>query len=212
MFAQAQAQPSQPAPSNYHRPPFPPPSSQVAPHYSNHLNPVRQLHAPKSPLYRPAVLRPTEQPTRPPSATPSTSPKSFHSSLSGESKQEHFVPRNPTVYNDIGSEHGEEDDVFDVNTIVESEDGEEGGRLTGPPTKGHWKVRGPYMSALPYGVLLSWPALLTRSVLPPCRRITNHQHANLPNVFQSSVSILGAIIAGNAATYSAANTPITSSR
>lgn len=145
------AQPSQPAPSNYNRQPFPPPSAQPSQYPGHHLHtPVRQLHAPKSPLYRPAVLRPTEQPIRPPSATPSTSPKSFHSSLSGESKQEHFVARNPTVYNiDTPEEDDEEDDHFDVTQIVESEDGEEGGRITGPPTRSHWKVRAPFMFALP---------------------------------------------------------------
>lgn len=158
------AQPSQHSSSNLPRQPFSPTlPSQGAPQYHNHYpGPFRQLHAPKSPLYRPAVLRPTEQPVRPPSATPSTSPKSFHSNLSGDSKQEQIVARNPTVYIN-GAVDDEEDDVFDVSTIVESEDGEEGGRVTGPPRRNHWKVSRTY-------ILQDW----LDGVLQPSPHVQHH--------------------------------------
>ncbi|TGZ79735.1 hypothetical protein EX30DRAFT_342087 [Ascodesmis nigricans] len=107
------------------------PPSLSPPSYNNqspHLPaPFRQLHAPKSPMYRPAALRPT-QVTRPPSSTASTSPKSVNGELNSA--------RAPSVF---GNE-SEEDDLFDDSTIIEIEDGEEGGRVTGPPKRTHWKV------------------------------------------------------------------------
>ena len=85
-------------------------------------NHVRQLRPPKSPLYVPAVLRPTERPAR---QSPTTPPKSLHGSL------------------DSLEESG-----FDGKISVEGAPPldmvfpeEELGEVTGPPNRDHWKVR-----------------------------------------------------------------------
>jgi hypothetical protein len=83
--------------------------------------PCRQLHPPKSPLYRPAVLRAIDHISRPNSASPSTSPKSMSVDL--------FDFKREMQYNDEF-----EDAIGD-----ECEE-EETGRVTGPPARNHWKV------------------------------------------------------------------------
>jgi hypothetical protein len=83
---------------------------------------VRQLRPPKSPLYVPAVLRPTERPVRQPPMTP---PKSLHGSLDS--------------LEGAGLDRGIDADVAPPFDFVFPE--EELGEVTGPPNKDHWKVR-----------------------------------------------------------------------
>ena len=93
-----------------------------------HLQPrVTQIRPPKSPLYVPAVLRPTEKPTR------------------------HSPPKNgqPTKYGSpesLGDSSGQaqinEGPVPGVTRIVTEEWNEEAlGTVTGRPSRDHWKVR-----------------------------------------------------------------------
>ncbi|KIV97364.1 hypothetical protein, variant [Exophiala mesophila] len=86
-------------------------------------NPYKQLRPLKSPLYVPAVLRPTEHFSR---ISPMTPPKSLHGSL--DNLQDNDVAQSP------------ESDQFAFNG-VESEwlQDEELGDVTGPPTREHWK-------------------------------------------------------------------------
>ena len=87
-------------------------------------NQVRQLRPPKSPLYVPAALRPTERNPRP---SPMTPPKSLHGSL--DSLDGAFDTR-------MGSEAQPSLDQFRHAFMVEEELGE----VSGPPTRQHWKV------------------------------------------------------------------------
>jgi hypothetical protein len=92
---------------------------QVAP------NPYKQLRPMKSPLYVPAVLRPTEHFS---CTSPMTPPKSLQGSLDSLQVQEHEAEEQEThYYNDL--------ETFDT----EWAQGEELGEVTGPPTKDHWK-------------------------------------------------------------------------
>ncbi|KAF8539608.1 hypothetical protein BDD12DRAFT_88932 [Trichophaea hybrida] len=92
--------------------------------YQHIVVPCRQLHPPKSPLYRPAVLRAIDHVSRPNTAasSPSTSPKSMSSDMFGDLKREAEF----------------EDDFEDAigDDICEEEDA---GRVTGPPKRAHWK-------------------------------------------------------------------------
>ena len=122
-FYHAQQQPS-PADS---MPPTPSNISPTSPRMDTYLkyqlpNQVRQLRPPKSPLYVPAVLRPTE---RPPRQSPMTPPKSLHGSLDSL-QEESFDERMGAAPFDVAT-HG---------FIGE----EELGDVTGPPKKDHWKV------------------------------------------------------------------------
>jgi len=84
-------------------------------------NQVRQLRPPKSPLYVPAALRPTERPGR---QAPITPPKSLRGSL--DSLEEAGFE---------GRMGGGGASMFDF-AFSEQELGE----VTGPPNKDHWKV------------------------------------------------------------------------
>lgn len=84
-------------------------------------NHVRQLRPPKSPLYVPAVLRPTERPVRQPPMTP---PKSLHSSLNS--------------LEEAGFDGRMGGDGAPPLHLVFPE--EPLGEVTGPPTKDYWKV------------------------------------------------------------------------
>lgn len=89
--------------------------------------PCRQLHPPKSPLYRPAVLRASAH-SRPgtASASPSTSPKLITSDFS-------------VVYNKPEADYISDDfDDHDLGVDIYEEE-EEVGKVTGPPRRTHWK-------------------------------------------------------------------------
>ncbi len=122
-FYRAQQQPS-PADS---MPPTPSNVSPTSPRMDTYLkyqlpNQVRQLRPPKSPLYVPAVLRPTE---RPPRQSPMTPPKSLHGSLDSL-QEENFDERMGAAPFDLATQ----------GLIGE----EELGVVTGSPKKDHWKV------------------------------------------------------------------------
>jgi hypothetical protein len=91
---------------------------------------TRQLRPPKSPLYVPAVLRPTDPPKRAPRASPLTPPSSNHSSF--DSSDDGRTPsRRSTV--DSGK--------LGLGAISEIECSTEGlEKVTGLPTREHWKV------------------------------------------------------------------------
>jgi hypothetical protein len=84
-------------------------------------NQVRQLRPPKSPLYVPAVLRPTERPGR---QGPLTPPKSLHGSLDS--------------LNEAGFGGGTGRGGAPLFDFALPE--EELGEVTGPPNRDHWKV------------------------------------------------------------------------
>lgn len=92
------------------------------PLYPNAPNPTKQLRPLKSPLYVPAVLRPTEH--FPVLATPMTPPKSTRASL------EHLEDRheNPLEQSDL--------DIYLQQGMAQQEDL---GDVTGPPSTDHWK-------------------------------------------------------------------------
>ena len=91
----------------------------------------RQLRPPKSPLYVPAVLRPTERPTKP---SPLTPPRSVHGSVDALNDSEAVAPltRRSTV----------ESNKSRVSKLAEDEwlKDEHLGEVTGSPTRDHWKV------------------------------------------------------------------------
>jgi len=88
-------------------------------------NQYKQIKEPRTPLYVPAVLRPTE---RYPKHSPLTPPKSLHGSL--DSLEGHHE-------GDMVDDPQQLDPVMENNYFPEEELGE----VTGPPTKEHWKVR-----------------------------------------------------------------------
>ena len=99
------------------------------PHFPLH---TRQLRPPKSPLYVPAVLRPTERPIK---QTPLTPPRSVHGSLDSLDGVEagRMLSRRPT---------GESMTKAGLSRLVEGERIGESrvGTVTGLPTREHWKV------------------------------------------------------------------------
>jgi len=103
------------------------PRSSLPPHLPAH---TRQLRPPKSPLYVPAVLRPTDPPRR--KASPLTPPQSMHSSWE-DLDNARTLSRRST--GDSGK--------FGLGAITEAEYSTEGlGEVTGVhPSRDHWKVR-----------------------------------------------------------------------
>ncbi|KAI5801113.1 hypothetical protein EDC01DRAFT_646757 [Geopyxis carbonaria] len=104
------------------------PTQQTSPpnhHASHHYIPApfRPLQAPKSPLYRPAVLRAIEGPLRSHNAT---SPKLASDDFIGDFKREGDIIRHCA-------------DDFDDSEIDYIQEGEESGKVTGPPQRAHWK-------------------------------------------------------------------------
>lgn len=93
---------------------------------------TRQIRPPKSPLYVPAVLRPTERPVK---QSPLTPPRSVHGSLDSLDGAEvgRTVSRRSTA--DSMKTAG-------LGRLVEDEriGGNELGAVTGLPTREHWKV------------------------------------------------------------------------
>ncbi|KAI9838090.1 MAG: hypothetical protein M1819_006245 [Sarea resinae] len=98
----------------------------------NHLPlQTRQLRPPKSPLYVPAVLRPTERPVRQSPLTPPRSAQGSWDSNSDDGKL--MMGRRLTV---------ESAKFAGLGSVIETEwAGDEGfGKITGLPTRNHWKV------------------------------------------------------------------------
>ncbi|EPE27605.1 hypothetical protein GLAREA_04396 [Glarea lozoyensis ATCC 20868] len=91
----------------------------------------RQLRPQKSPLYVPAVLRPTDPPKRAAKPTPLTPPQSMHSSFDDLDNSRGLNRRSTDENGKLG-----------LGSIVESEFNTEGlGKVTALPTKEHWKIR-----------------------------------------------------------------------
>lgn len=108
------------------------PSSSISPpsprsaYLAAHLQPQAQIRQPKTPLYIPAVLRPTEKPTR------NSPPKSGKASLDGERGQALPADR-------VNNLKTAETSISRVTTEDWNDDAL--GKVTGPPTRDHWKVR-----------------------------------------------------------------------
>lgn len=97
------------------------------PHLPAH---TRQLRPPKSPLYVPAVLRPTDPPRRVTRSSPLTPPQSMHNSFD-DLANARTISRRSTA--DSGK--------FGLGQITEAEWSSEGfGKVTALPTREHWKV------------------------------------------------------------------------
>ena len=94
-------------------------------------NQVRQIRPPKTPMYVPAVLRPTEYPSR---SSPPTPPKSLHASLEN---LEHDDLEAEIIRQAEEEGRSPQDLVADQGWIGEEE---ELGEVTGLPTRDHWKV------------------------------------------------------------------------
>ncbi|KAI9788489.1 MAG: hypothetical protein M1835_002236 [Candelina submexicana] len=91
---------------------------------------TRQLHHPKSPLYVPAVLRPTERPTKSPLA-PLTPPRSVSSSFGSLHSED---------ADGILSRRSTGDQPKKLGRVVEDDRIDEGfGKVTGLPSREHWK-------------------------------------------------------------------------
>lgn len=110
------------------------PTSPRVPNHNLHQLPLqsRQLRAPKSPLYVPAALRPTERAARP---SPLTPPRSVHGSLDSLVVGDTNSPisrrsTNDSLKNEI-SKRAEDEWMKDERL----------GLVTGVPTRDHWKVR-----------------------------------------------------------------------
>jgi len=142
---------------------------------------VRQLRPPKSPLYVPAALRPTE---RVPGKSPMTPPKSLRDSpdsLEQGNYNSRADEESPTVF-DLAVQQG----LFTDEDL---------GEVTGPPTKEHWKVRQPDTTS-PFVAKTCADGSMYSQMKPP-------QRATLPNVGHRSTYSSGSTTAGTAATSSA---------
>lgn len=104
------------------------PRTSLLPSYMPPLG--RQLREPRSPLYVPAVLRPTEPPRRVTKPSPLTPPQSTHNSFD-DLENARTLSRRST--GDSGK--------FGLGAITEAEWSTEGlGKVTALPTRDHWKV------------------------------------------------------------------------
>ncbi|TKA76481.1 hypothetical protein B0A49_04847 [Cryomyces minteri] len=109
--------------------------SPTSPHKSFYNAPhlSRQLRQPKSPLYVPAVLRPTEKPTRP---YPMTPPASAQNSFEGKSSMRGMDGINRRMTNTSVSSG--------ISRVVSDEWNDEAlGKVSGATTKNHWKPTTP---------------------------------------------------------------------
>lgn len=99
----------------------------------------RQLRPLKTPLYVPAVLRPTERPQK--LASPITPPRSVHGSLDSLNEAESTEPASQTM----------ESKSSGISKVAEHEwmKHEHLGEVTGLPTRDHWKVS----SDVPFPIL-----------------------------------------------------------
>ncbi|KAG9232745.1 hypothetical protein BJ875DRAFT_380029 [Amylocarpus encephaloides] len=122
-----QSQPISPINSAYATPGASPtsPRPMLPPHVPTH---TRQLRPLKSPLYVPAVLRPTDPPKRMTRSSPLTPPQSMHSSFDN-------------LENTRALNRRSADNVkLGLGSIVEAEWSTEGlGKVTALPTRDHWK-------------------------------------------------------------------------
>lgn len=118
-----------------------PPSTTVSPtnNYPSHagFKPMRQ---PTKCFYVPAVLRPTEM-HPPKSRRPLTPPRSAHSSVDSKSSNTGFdrsisLPASPAE--DLNAYFAQ---FGTVTRVVTDEWNVELGKVTGQPTRNHWKVR-----------------------------------------------------------------------
>lgn len=92
---------------------------------------TRQLRPPKSPLYVPAVLRPTDPPKRVQKPSPLTPPQSTHNSFD-DLEDARTLSRRETG----------DSAQFGLGAITEAEWSTVGlGKVTDLPTREHWKVR-----------------------------------------------------------------------
>jgi hypothetical protein len=91
----------------------------------------RQLRPPKSPLYVPAALRPTERPYKP---SPLTPPRSVHGDPDGLNESDPAAP--------ITRQSTADSTRTGVSKLVEDAwmKTEQLGEVTGAPTREHWKV------------------------------------------------------------------------
>lgn len=115
-------------------------------HLHQMIAPCRQLHPPKSPLYRPAVLRATDRLARPNNSsnaaapTPSSSPPaSAHADVIGEIKREAFG--GDPAFGDADAAAAAVGDLCELVGEEEDADGGKAAVVTGPPCRAHWKVR-----------------------------------------------------------------------
>ena len=103
------------------------PRASVLPYLPAH---TRQLRPPKSPLYVPAVLRPTDPPKKTVKQSPLTPPASRHNSFDPFENARALTRRST-------GESGNSD----LDSMLESENSTEGlGKVTALPTREHWKV------------------------------------------------------------------------
>ena len=112
-----------------------PPNGALNPFMVNYA-PPRQIHTPKSPMYRPAVLRTTERPSRPSTANGATKESSSPNSINSESSDK------PS--SGLGIFSGAElfSNVFGTTNLGSVPEWEEhlNKLVTGLPNRLHWKV------------------------------------------------------------------------
>jgi len=106
-----------------------PPSAVAFPQHNLIPVPCRQLHPPKSPLYRPAVLRAIDHIS---SAHPPAGSSLLSTSLKSVTSAD--------LFGDFKREAAYGDDFEDAigDDVCEEED--DAGNVTGPPRRQHWKV------------------------------------------------------------------------
>ena len=106
--------------------------------FLSHYVPPRQLHPPKSPLYRPAVLRTTERMSRPSTSSGGiTSGHQLSPSLSSLSSEGKEGSNGLAVFSGGDMFSG----VFGTTNLGAVPEWEEVNKtVTGPPHRRHWKV------------------------------------------------------------------------
>lgn len=116
------------------------PTAQSAPNFPNLPLATRALRSPKSPMFIPAALRPTERPTdRTPRASPLTPPRSVHGST--DSLVNHTAGR-PVSRRSTTDSRKQKSRAFTSMPEDEQNVTQEYNDLcsvTGPPTRDHWK-------------------------------------------------------------------------
>ncbi|KAH8815657.1 hypothetical protein F5884DRAFT_187218 [Xylogone sp. PMI_703] len=118
-----QQQPISPLTSGPNTPHNASPTSPRTSHMPTILPPSRQLRPPKSPLYVPAVLRPTDPPRKTTKPSPLTPPTSLHSSFDDLAKAGNI----PASRRSTGN-------LDDLDIDIEGL-----GKVTALPTRAHWK-------------------------------------------------------------------------
>jgi len=160
---QSSQQPSQQPPHQPYSQPYQqisPPTSLLS--HSHIPAPCRQLHPPKSPLYRPAVLRAIERPIRPATAnsTPTGSPKSMN---------EEFADDKSSVF--------ENDDTASESAIDFSVCEDEIAHVTGPPRRDHWKPDGQVTACDSPTCIRTFGMMIRRHHCRRCGNVYCFQHA-----------------------------------